>query len=179
MIQSDPVEPGQQRADLLAAQHHRQALRPLCPRDALEPTRIATEDLLVQEEHRSQRLILRRCGYFTLDGGGTAPSAHAAPLPPDAETTARKHAENEHEMQLSRLMTELPSPPRAKSLWCEHIRFIDCRSHRVAVATLFPTTDDPHSAAPVLRRHPHAKSTRKSAHRQFPPYPPIAASTAA
>jgi hypothetical protein len=60
---SRSIRPGVPRArssaaDLVAGKHHRQALRRLGARDAVQPGQLDAEHLLVEEEERALRLIL-------------------------------------------------------------------------------------------------------------------------
>src|SRR5207253_8201208 len=58
----------EQRPDLAARQHHRQAHGPLRPHQIVEPAQLPTEDLLVQKKQRGECLILRRCRDVALGG---------------------------------------------------------------------------------------------------------------
>jgi len=58
----------EQGGDLAACEHHRQAHRALGAHQIVEPAEFPAEDLLVEKEQRSERLVLCRCGNLAFGG---------------------------------------------------------------------------------------------------------------
>jgi len=56
------------RRRLRTREHDRQPLRSLRTHDVLQPPRLTAQDVLVQEQHRRQCLVLSRSAHMTLDG---------------------------------------------------------------------------------------------------------------
>ena len=62
---------GQDAADLVDAQHHRQAARLTRPADLLHPRQVLAQHLVVEEQQGRQRLAVRGRGHLALGGQPT------------------------------------------------------------------------------------------------------------
>lgn len=89
-----PVPYSMEQADFFSTEHDRQLVRHACPRHMLDRPDVGAEDLSIEEQHRAQRLVLRRRADLFVDcqpqRTQQAPSRpwSTGPSPDERESTA-------------------------------------------------------------------------------------------
>src|SRR5881396_3008439 len=73
-----PLQLREQRPHLAVSQYHRQLHRPLRAHQIIEPAKLLSQNLPVEEEQRRERLILRRGGNIAIGGQMTEKRRHLA-----------------------------------------------------------------------------------------------------